>query len=82
MTNYNNIFDDYIKNNNLTLDNVAMKLEKIGYVSFFNDITTTSLGQAPFIHTKKQNKSTNIGTILNYLFFLENHHFLRYNYQK
>jgi hypothetical protein len=55
MTNYNNIFDDYIKNNNLTLDNVTTKLEKIGYVSFFNDITTACLGQTSIIHPKKQN---------------------------
>lgn len=58
MTNYNNIFDDYIKNNNLTLDNVTMKLEKIGYVSFFNDITTACLGQPSIIHPKKQNKTS------------------------
>lgn len=58
MTNYDNIFDDYIKNNNLTLDNVAMKLEKIGYVSFFNDITTACLGQTSIIHPKKQNKTS------------------------
>ena len=58
MTNYNNIFDDYIKNNNLTLDNVTMKLEKIGYVSFFNDITTACLGQTSIIQPKKQNKTS------------------------
>lgn len=58
MTNYNNIFDDYIKNNNLTLDNVTMKLEKIGYVSFFNDITTACLGQTSIIHPKKHNKTS------------------------
>lgn len=58
MTNYNNIFDDYITNNNLTLDNVTMKLEKIGYVSFFNDITTACLGQTSIIHPKKQNKTS------------------------
>jgi hypothetical protein len=52
-------FDDYIKEKNITTD-FESELQKIGYITFFNDITTRCLGDVTFTHEKYHETSSSM----------------------
>lgn len=52
MENYNNIFENFIKDNSIKKHTLDDQLKTIGYVSFFNDITSRCLGEPLFTHDK------------------------------
>jgi len=45
MKNYESVISDYIKEHNLTTENIDNTLKNIGYVTFFNEITIKCLGK-------------------------------------
>jgi len=53
-------FSDYIKENNLSKDNLDKQLQSIGYIHFFNSLTVTCLGEPEFTHDKYNETSSSL----------------------